>query len=259
MIDTRTLQILIQIGQEGTAESPSAVALLQEIRHEDHINRLGPEKWYAIAERMTLADLEALVKGLTLVESVLGWLGGSASAVIWTYRVFGRRADADLQCATTDWIRQHTHNPYLPFGSMKNAGAKSLQEYHEWCRLEQESSRIRQEQKRLKEEEEQHVAFMRRQARSKEHAAKAGQRLEERQRLVAELAAMDPVSRLQRIAEATGPLGFYPEEWADESDAVLRSLPVAVRLSLVKRVQGRRGGQWRLLLDRLRALESRGS
>jgi hypothetical protein len=259
MIDSRTVQVLIQIGQEGTAESQSVAALLQEIRYEDHINRLGPEKWYAIAERMTLAELEALVKGLTLAESALGWLGGSASAVIWTYRVLGRRADADLQCATTDWIRKHTHNPYLPFGSMKNAGAKTLQEYHEWCRLEQESSRIRQERKRLKEEDEQRVAFVRRQASSKEHAAKAGPRREERQRLVAELAAMDPASRWQRIAETTGPLDLYPQEWADEDDAVLLSLSVTVRQALVKRLQGRRSGPWRLLLDRLRALESPGS
>jgi hypothetical protein len=45
------------------------MALLQEIRHEDHINRLGPQEWYSVAEHMILADLDALVKGLTLAES----------------------------------------------------------------------------------------------------------------------------------------------------------------------------------------------
>jgi hypothetical protein len=138
-------------------------------------------------------------------------------------------------------------------------GAKSLEDYHELCRLEQELKRIRQEQHRPKEEEEQRAASIRRQARSlasKEHTAKAGQRRGERNRLVAELAALDPSSRWQRIAEANSPLGFYPVEWADETEGVLRSLPVGVRLALLKRLEGRRSGPWRLLLDRLQALES---
>jgi len=275
------VEMLIQIGREGSAETPNGARLLRGIVAQNPeirdylVGCTGPEWWYWIARGLALADLDALVKGLTLAEEALGCSGSSVSAVIWTYRVLEQRCggsasaaigsflesehprNLDLLRATTDWILQRTHNQYAPFGS-RNKGAKSLAEYQQLCRLEREQKRIRQEQQLMREEEQQRAALLRRQARevaSKEHAARSGQRRKERQRLIAELASLAPIARWERIAEADCPLDLYPVEWANEKDSVLGSLPKAVRVALLKRLHGRRTGPWRSLLDRLQALE----
>lgn len=80
--------------------------------------------WYPIAERLTQNDLMALIKTLTIAESLFeGWQGGSVSAVIW---LFNKYTSTD-QNGLADWILRHTDNGYVPFS---NYGAKTLDEYY---------------------------------------------------------------------------------------------------------------------------------
>lgn len=80
--------------------------------------------WYPIAERLTQNDLKALIKTLTIAESLIeGWQGGSVSTVIWLFNKYTATDKNEL----TDWILRHTDNGYVPFS---NYGAKSLDEYY---------------------------------------------------------------------------------------------------------------------------------
>lgn len=82
--------------------------------------------WYPIAERLTQNDLKALIKTLTMAESLLdGWQGGSVSTVIWLFNKYTSTDKNEL----TDWILCHTDNGYVPFS---NYGAKSLDDYHKF-------------------------------------------------------------------------------------------------------------------------------
>jgi hypothetical protein len=84
--------------------------------------------WYPIAEQLNHDNLKALIKSLTMAESMLeGWQGGSVSAVIWLYNKYAPPVSEDKD-KLTDWILRQTVNAYVPFS---NYGAKSLDEYYE--------------------------------------------------------------------------------------------------------------------------------
>lgn len=84
--------------------------------------------WYPIAEKLPQDSLKALIKTLTVAESLLeGWQGGSVSAVIWLFNKYSL-SDHETKNKLTDWILRHTDNYYVPFS---NYGAKSLKEYYE--------------------------------------------------------------------------------------------------------------------------------
>src|SRR5690625_3274758 len=115
----------------GKSSDPASV--LQELIPADHrarfgyIMRLRPEEWKVATDRLAVDELGALVRALTVAEAILpDWLGGSVSAVIWTYREFQQRCPGRaLELA--DWVLAHTRNPYAPFRRC-NFRARSLAE-----------------------------------------------------------------------------------------------------------------------------------
>ena len=91
------------------------VSVLMSLKHLQSFNCGRPKQWTEIAQGLNIPDLIALNKGLTRAEFYHNWPGGSAAAVIWTFRVFEARCPEEVN-HMADWILQRTKNSYLPYG-----------------------------------------------------------------------------------------------------------------------------------------------
>ena len=121
------------------------------------IMRLSPAPWTASASTLSRVELEALVRALTIAEVILdGWAAGSASPVIWTFRVFQSKF-ADQADVLAGWVLSRTANEYLPYGT-SNFGARSLSQLS----LFRKASSERREAARNKELQRQRDAQSRR-------------------------------------------------------------------------------------------------
>ena len=74
-----------------------------------------PEFWNSVTDSLSDAELEALIRALTVAERDFPFSGGSVSGVIHT---FHRLAERNLcrSDALADWVLAHTKNPWAPFG-----------------------------------------------------------------------------------------------------------------------------------------------
>jgi len=79
---------LVQIGLSPVPERAEGI---QELVGEGRVNQLGPDFWSSVSRNLTNAELEGLNKGLVVSEAEHGWIGGSATSGIWTYRELERR------------------------------------------------------------------------------------------------------------------------------------------------------------------------
>lgn len=127
-IPSGLVQALVEIGRsEGFEE-------LTRIRaaYPDEFNTCRfRTDWVAVAGLLDDESLVALIKSLTVAEgNRLGFIGGSVSPVIWTFRTLSRRSPHGY-APLVDWIRQHTDNQYLPFGSPRHHGARTWDEYEQ--------------------------------------------------------------------------------------------------------------------------------
>jgi hypothetical protein len=114
-----------------------------------HFMRQSPQFWYSIADSLSDAELEALIRAITIAERDFpSFGGGSVSGVIWTFRRLEQRKGCSLD-ALADWILAHTANGWAPFGS-SNGGARSLDElnaYHHHV-AERRAARQKAEERR---------------------------------------------------------------------------------------------------------------
>jgi hypothetical protein len=128
LISGDLLDRLIDIGARESFHELTEKLSPEEIRHHKQMMIQTWQFWYPIAKRLTEDNLKALIKSLTVAESFLvGWQGGSVSAVIWLFNKYSPSAPENKD-NLTDWILRHTDNYYVPFS---NYGAKSLKEYYE--------------------------------------------------------------------------------------------------------------------------------
>src|SRR5687767_2242523 len=85
----------------------------------DAINRRAWQDWNAVIRRMIDEDVDALARGLSLADTLPGWIGGSVAAVIWVFQELERRSFPGL-LALAEWIIEHDRNLYALFGTMKH-------------------------------------------------------------------------------------------------------------------------------------------
>lgn len=91
------------------------------------VMRAWREHWTDAAQNLSLAELAALIRLLTLAETAIpGWSAGSVSPVIWLFHVYARSEGAATD-TLADWVLAHALNDYLPYGT-SNHGAMSLAE-----------------------------------------------------------------------------------------------------------------------------------
>jgi hypothetical protein len=121
------LEFMIAIGETGHFDSCSEIPLRFPHLASGGVMRLAPQPWYDVAATLDTGRLTALVMALSIAENaVLNFRSGSVSPVIWLFRNLAERKFDGLD-QLTDWILQHSSNPYLPFGS-HNHGGKTLAE-----------------------------------------------------------------------------------------------------------------------------------
>ncbi len=142
---------LIDAGKAPDLYRISALLTPQEQRDFGYIMRFRPEPWIWIAENLSIEEVIALIKCLTIVESIYdNWRAGSVSPVIWLFRYLSSR-EPELSKDVANWVLANTHNPYIPFGS-HNYGARSMIELSllEELSLERKRERLEAELERKK-------------------------------------------------------------------------------------------------------------
>ena len=113
-IDQALLERLAAAGEGREAVTP---ALLAEQGLDGHAWLMQrPHEAWAAAEALSAQQLLALVRFFTLVEAgVPGWEAGKKSPVIPLVKLL-RQRDA-FTPELRQWIKAHTSNRYLPYGS----------------------------------------------------------------------------------------------------------------------------------------------
>ncbi|GKS60523.1 hypothetical protein YTPLAS18_40500 [Nitrospira sp.] len=125
----RILGQLIVQGRRGSAEVPPA---LRPKGRRELIDRCLD--WDALAEVLSVEELENLIRGLVLYSGASGWCRGSVSPVIALYWKFVRRAPR-REPRLTGWIVRNRVNEYDPFGTIVHFGAMNLRDFEtawEW-------------------------------------------------------------------------------------------------------------------------------
>lgn len=84
------IQQLIALS-EIESSSDSFKIILEKLKKEDDINRLGPQQWYALLEPYSVSDCVKIASGLALAEAINHWCGGSVAGIIWVYNEIARR------------------------------------------------------------------------------------------------------------------------------------------------------------------------
>ncbi len=91
-------------------ERERVVALAAAARHE------GAVDWQSAAAGLGSEQVVALARFFTLAERLPGWEAGATSPVIVLASVLKRRGDYPDEL--TAWIKAHTDNRFLPYGSL---------------------------------------------------------------------------------------------------------------------------------------------
>ncbi len=121
------LRRLIAIGETNTFSSLAELFAESPPDRVGHIMRQSPEYWRAVTRPLSDAELEALIRALTIAErDYPSFGGGSVSGVIWAFHQLQERTQSSLD-ELADWVLARTNNPYVPFGT-SNHSARSLPE-----------------------------------------------------------------------------------------------------------------------------------
>ncbi len=246
MIPPNVVRILIEIGTTG---DPKANAdHLEALKPYDSINREHWTAWNAVTDAISTEDLVALTRGLTLAESGNGWIGGSVAAAIWTFRQVEKR-DPTLADELANWVLPRTLNPWVPYGR-QNHGARSVEHFRreEQRRAEQISFGIAEEQKGKG------MAEAERQARKAQRERSARERNSDiRESFISALNRLTIEEQLLRLAsDEAYSVEFYPTCIAESAtEAVIKSLNDETRITLWKKLKGKKRGPWRTFKRRL--------
>jgi len=88
-----------------------------EVKSFAPIMHIKADVWLEVCSDLEAQDLVAICKWLTLAEVRLdGWLAGDQSPVIIIARLL--RQKDEYPKALTAWIREHSSNRFLPYGSL---------------------------------------------------------------------------------------------------------------------------------------------
>lgn len=126
MFTDSDIQELILIGSSPTPRVPPQF----EGRHGWHRLMCGDAAWESIGRKLDRPELEALIRGLVVLERGPLVGAGSVSPVIPLFRALHQRFATDAP-ALTEWIIEQRVNEYIPFGSPRYAGARTFED----CRL----------------------------------------------------------------------------------------------------------------------------
>lgn len=259
MVHKLTAEIIdrfVRLGQANSENDPSFKTLLSEISSYSHVNRLHWNEWNPFTKKMSTSNLESLIKGLTIAETHYKWSGGSVAAVIWVFNQFANREQPQLVEKVAMWVFENRWNCYIPFGTLKYSSYEDYIWKHSTGYYELKRKKIEAHKKR--EKEQQKVANRRRLDKARtviEHKNRAQQKAKNRQKTIDNLTDMVPEERWNFIAmNKSVTIDYYPTEWANESEQVLRTLSSETRTALIERLHYKRKGPWKKLRKLLHLL-----
>lgn len=289
-ISPAIIQRLIELGGRGDLESPGVLDLYSDLRPHDVIDRLHWRTWDKAVEGLTVEQIAALLKALTVIEAQWGWSGGSVSAVIWVFRTLSER-DYQLGEQLARWIVRRSRNPWVPYGTQRSRDAllehigveelaarnldlaQSVRRYigdHEfetrfeqWLLSELAHARERRAQEAREREERaranhaRDVARRERKKRRQVRYAAYGRWRASRSfkclQLVEEWNGLDSEERLRKIAlQSDIPVDAFPPEWADVDEETLGRLPLDVLRTLLGRISPKPAPLWETFGARIR-------
>ena len=120
-VDLQLLQYFLEVmGDEDSLGDDNALELSKRLTPEEISRYKGvmklPEETWAVAESLTDRQVEDLARFFTLAEvQFAGWDAGKRSPVIPLVRILKKRGS--FRSELRRWIKSHTDNRYLPYGS----------------------------------------------------------------------------------------------------------------------------------------------
>lgn len=236
MISTAVIKELLVIGRSEHFEDPHVFDSLARSHDLGALNIVHWSAWDAVTAALSVDDLVALVKALTMMDNRCV-VGGSVAGVIWVYQDLEGR-NCERAHSLDHWVSTHTRNFWADFRARRRwrdgAHAREL---------------VRQ-----KEQDEQHREAV---ARKVERATAAKRRSEqasiERATILGELESLSPRERLVCMAKrASHPPHYFPEQWTDITDDDLLAFDATSRNALILWLAPMRKGFWKRLYNRLR-------
>ena len=248
IISEKIIRQLIDVGnlEDNDDRLPIFAHPLKEFKS---LNCGRPKHWTEIAQRLNISGLIALNKGLTRAEFYHNWPGGSAAAVIWTFRVLEARCPEEVN-HVADWILQRTKNSYLPYGSY-NLGATSYAHY--LLLKQQKDENYLQHQKRQNQDQELSVARKSEGKRQRSLAASV-RNTTVRVQFLKELSEKSLEKQLWQLAnDPEYPVTFYPTCLAHLSLEKIGLLEIGLRKALCRKLNFKCRGPWAKFKKRLMA------
>ena len=251
-LEKRMIDKFILLGKE-CLEDRESNCLLSEVHEYGNFNTFNWSEQTDYVKGLSITDLAALIKGLTIAESHFKWTGGSVSEIIRIFREFQLKADKALFEELTKWVFDARRNPYLPFGTIKYSSYQDYlwQNSEEYFELKREIQREHGRREKTQREAAR-IRKIKRQAEAKKHKELAGKKAANRISMLKKLDIYSPDKKWGLIASNTEvSLDYYPKEWADEPDGTFKKLRSETRKALIERFKYVKKGGWKDLRKRL--------
>jgi len=252
VIPLATIGRLIEAGGSNNLGDPAWVASFSDLGACSAINTHGWQTWYPVTESLTDSEVECVIRALTHCEKEFHWLGGSVSAVIWTFKALENRGTTDVS-ALAEWVLRTSNNPWVPFGSDRG-NARSLEE----IRLANAARSARRLATKQAEDRRHENADASRLKRGNEHNAVRADHRSRWERLVGELEPLASGDRIRGLLHVEGSIAMssFPESWASAISADdLATFSSAELATLVKRLASVDRGEWKALRRRMNELD----
>jgi hypothetical protein len=251
-IESAIIEALIRLGSHRGPATAGTESILASLAPYGETNRRFRSDWDRVCACLPLPEMISLAKGLTLAERYLpDWEGGSVAGTRWVFKNLEERGCPDIDDVAA-WIVDHASNPYVPFGTRNNFGARTLSDFrHHYANWHRESELTRE-----RKAQEAGDALEARQLRSIARSRAAAFRATEvRTRLLTDLKGMTVEAQLERLIEdEVNPVQFYPTYLAYAANIdILSSLDQDIKIRLLERLKGRRRGPWGSFKRRLRS------
>lgn len=117
-IAAETLARFIDISQREELQGIAEILDAEQQQLHARLMTLPQKAWEAAVSALSDTDIYHLIRFFTVAEMRLqGWTAGDKSPVIWLNKTLKARGKP-LSKEQIQWIKQHTRNRFLPYGSV---------------------------------------------------------------------------------------------------------------------------------------------
>lgn len=116
-IDPETIQVFIGYSRNKQLDRLDQLLSAEQQSVQSGLMQLEPAQWSKFAENLEDDDIIHLIRFFTIAEQLPGWQAADKSPVISlakTLRQRGQKLERELLL----WIREHSDNRFLPYGSV---------------------------------------------------------------------------------------------------------------------------------------------